>query len=96
MRLWPEATNEFQRRWNQNWLTVFVPGFLLFGLGAYTNLEPVVIGGWLVVVVWGILAWRLMRKFRRCTGCRRVSYPRLGDDGSCFYCGIELPLNGPD
>jgi hypothetical protein len=69
---------------------------LIFGLGALTALNPVVIAGWLIAAIGLMRGFLLIRKFRRCTGCGYISYPRIGDDGSCLYCGVELPLNGRD
>lgn len=96
MQLWPKPRNEFERRWIRGWLTNFLPGAVIFGIGGVSDLKLVVIGGWLIVLAWAIRAWRLIHKFRRCTGCGWVSYPRIGDDGTCFYCGVELPLDGLD
>lgn len=96
MRLWPEATTEFQRQWNRNFLTVFLPGAVVFGIGAASSLTPVVLGGWVIAAVGLLRGFRILRYFRTCTGCGRLNYTRLGNDDSCLRCGIELPLNGPD
>jgi hypothetical protein len=85
----------FQRLWNRNFLTIFLPGFLLFGVGGIANLKPVIVAGWATAAFGLFRSWRLIVKFRRCPDCRRVNYTRLGDDDTCIRCGTELPLDGP-
>ena len=95
MKLFPNGT-KFQRRWNRNFLTVFLPGFLLFGAGGMANLKPVIVAGWATALFGLFRGWRLIVNTRRCPGCRRVNYSRLGADDTCIRCGTELPLDGPD
>jgi hypothetical protein len=94
--LFPKPANEFERLWLRTWLTVFLPGFAIFGLGALTDLDAVVIAGWLIAAVGLLRGFLLVRQYRRCTGCGFISGPRVGDDGSCLHCGVLLPLNGLD
>jgi hypothetical protein len=90
----PRADTEFQRHWNRNFLTVSLPGFVVFGLGAATNINVIVVAGWLVVLASMVRSLILIVKYRRCSGCRRVNGPRLNGD-TCLYCGADLPLDGP-
>jgi hypothetical protein len=95
VKLFPDGTT-FQRRWNRIFLTIFLPGFLLFGVGGLTNQKPVILVGWATAALGVFLGWRLMLKYRRCPGCSRVNFTRIGDDGTCFRCGTALPLDDPD
>jgi hypothetical protein len=96
MKWFPEADTEFQRHWNRTFLTIFLPGFAIFGAGAYANVKPLILAGWAVAAFGVFRGFRLMAKYRRCPSCRRVDYTRLGDDSTCLACGTPLPLNGTD
>jgi hypothetical protein len=87
---------KFQRHWNRNFLTIFLPGFVLFGAGGMANLKPVIVAGWATALFGLFRGWRLIVKYRRCPSCGRVDYKRLGADDTCHKCGTDLPLDGPD
>lgn len=85
---------EYQRRWDRNFLTLALPGLVLFAIGGATGIGAVIIAGWLLVVVSGIRAVMIVRKYRRCRSCQQVNFPRSNAPDVCIRCGAELPVNG--
>jgi len=93
---WFRDDTEFQREWNRNFLTLFLPGFLIFGLGGVAGSKFVALAGWGVAALGGFKAFRLIVKYRTCPDCGSLNSPRLNSDDCCIRCGGELPLDGTD
>ena len=92
---------ELKPQWNRNFLLLFLPGFLLFGIGGPGGL--LLPGGqpnhnlWLVVpgialcVIGGIRGVRLMLKYRRCPVCNRFQTVEMRIPfRTCAGCGARL------
>jgi hypothetical protein len=105
-----KATAEYLQRlrelkplWNRNLLWIFLPGFLLFGIGGPLGLLLpggkanhnvwLLIAGLALCVIGAVRGARLMWQYRRCPVCDRFQEPDMRPYRVCPRCGTRLAGN---
>ena len=69
---------EFQPLWNRNWLTLFLPGFVLFALGGPVGNVPLVaIAGFAICAAAAVRGMMLVLRYCRCPACDTVQWPAV-------------------
>lgn len=102
-----ERLRELKPLWNRNFLLLFLPGFLLFGIGGpFGLLLPggqanhnlwLIIPGVVLCVIGGVRGFMLMWHYRRCPVCDKFQPPEMRIPYRvCLGCGTRLTTNAKE
>lgn len=96
-----ERLRELKPLWNRNFLLLFLPGFLLFGIGgpgglllpgaeANHNLW-LIVPGIALCLIGAVRGAMLMSRYRRCPVCEKFQPPEFRIPfRTCLGCGAKL------
>jgi hypothetical protein len=82
---------EFRRPWNQNFLVLGLPGFLVFMTAVMTNTKVTALVGIAVILVAAARGATIVLKYQRCPVCDSVQSPGIQlPYQMCRTCGARL------